>query len=233
MTREHHIAVQRTARYYTLGEAGPALREVWFVLHGYGQLAAHFLRQCGSLEDPARLVIAPEALNRFYTIVPKDRNAADRPVGATWMTREDREREIADYVAYLDDVYAHVIVPLDRAALRVCVLGFSQGTATAARWLARGSRVEADELVLWGGALPPELDAASMRAQLRAPVTLVVGTRDGFLAGDAVEAEEARLASAGVVHRVRRFDGRHTIDAKVLAEIAASPLPSERRARAG
>lgn len=233
MTREHHIAVQRTARFYTLGECGPSLREVWFVLHGYGQLAAHFLRYCAALEDPARLVVAPEALNRFYTIAPKDRSAADRPVGATWMTREDRERDIADYVAYLDDLYARLLAPLDRDTLRVCVLGFSQGTATAARWLARGSRVQADELVLWGGTLPPELDAASMRAQLRAPVTLVVGTRDGFLDDGAVAAEEARLASAGVAHRVRRFEGRHTIDARVLEEIAASPMPSERRARAG
>ena len=41
--QEHHLSVERTARYYTLGSLdGP--RDVWFVCHGYGQLAARFLK---------------------------------------------------------------------------------------------------------------------------------------------------------------------------------------------
>ena len=228
MTTEHHIPVQRTARYYVLGDAGPRTREVWFVLHGYGQLASRFIGYCDALRDDARLVVAPEALNRFYTVAPTDRNAAARPVGATWMTREDRERDIADYVAYLDDVYAHVMQPLDRGAVRVCVLGFSQGTATAARWLARSSRVRADELVLWGGLLPPELELATARAELGAPVTLVIGTRDQFADETLVRGEEARLAAAGIRFRVRRFDGGHMIDGPTLAVVANEPLDATR-----
>lgn len=224
MINEHHIAVQRTARYYLLGEAGAHTREVWFVLHGYGQLASRFIGYCRSLDDGTRLVVAPEALNRFYTVAPSDRNAAARPVGATWMTREDRERDIADYVAYLDDLYARVMAPIDRATVRVCVLGFSQGTATAARWLARSSRVRADELVLWGGTLPPELEPSTARAELGAPVTLVVGTGDQYADDVVVRDEEARLESARVPHRVRRFDGGHVIDAATLAAVAADPF---------
>ena len=231
MSSERHIAVQRTARYYVLGEAGAGTREVWFVLHGYGQLAGRFIDYCQALDDGTRLVVAPEALNRFYTVAAADRNAATRPVGATWMTREDREREIADYVAYLDDVYVRVMAPLDRGAVRISVLGFSQGTATAARWLARGSRVRADELVLWGGTLPPELEAATARAQLGAPVTLVVGTRDGFADDATVRAEEARLVAAGITYRIRRFEGGHVIDAATLVAIASEPLGAERAGR--
>ncbi len=231
MTSEHHIAVQRTARYYVLGEGSARTREVWFVLHGYGQLASRFIGYCAALDDGARLVVAPEALNRFYTVAPADRNAATRPVGATWMTREDRERGIADYVAYLDDVYARVMAPLDRGAVRVCVLGFSQGTATAARWLARSSHVRVDELVLWGGTLPPELEAATARAELGAPVTLVVGTHDQFADAATVAAEEARLVAAGIDHRVRRFDGGHVIDPSTLAAVAGEPLWASRVAR--
>lgn len=231
MLSEHHIAVQRTARYYVVGHAGPNTREVWFVLHGYGQLASRFIGYCAALDDGGRLVVAPEALNRFYTVAPADRNAAERPVGATWMTREDRERDIADYVAYLDDVYARVMAPLDRSAVRVCVLGFSQGTATAARWLARSGRLRADELVLWGGTLPPELDPSTARAELGAPVTLVVGTRDKFADGDSVAAEEARLSAAGIRHRIRRFDGGHVIDAPTLAAVAGDPFAASEAAR--
>ena len=228
MISDHHIAVQRTARYYVLGEAGARTREVWFVLHGYGQLASRFIAYCQPLDDGTRLIVAPEALNRFYTVAPTDRNAAARPVGATWMTREDRERDIADYVAYLDDVYERVMAPLDRGAVRVCVLGFSQGTATAARWLARSSRVRADELVLWGGTLPPELDSATARAELGAPVTLVVGTRDQYADEATVRDEEARLQSAGIRYRLRRYDGAHAIDGATLAAVAGDPFVESR-----
>src|SRR6266550_3439645 len=128
---EHHLSVARTARYYTLGE--PGATEVWFVCHGYGQLAGRFLRRFEPIADGSRLVVAPEGLNRFYVGSGEHR---DQPVGATWMTREDRLNEIADYVKYLDAVYADVFGGKPTAA-RVRALGFSQGAATASRWVAR------------------------------------------------------------------------------------------------
>src|SRR2546425_7420836 len=91
--QEHHLPVTRTARYFTLGESSPGVGEVWFVCHGYGQLAGRFLRHFEPLADGTRLVVAPEALSRFYledTTVP----AKERKVGATWMTRENRLSEI-------------------------------------------------------------------------------------------------------------------------------------------
>jgi len=64
--REHHLIVPRSARYFTLGELGPGTRDVWFVCHGYGQLAGRFLRQFEPLMDGTRFVVAPEGLSRFY-----------------------------------------------------------------------------------------------------------------------------------------------------------------------
>ncbi len=101
---EHHITVARTARYFTIGD--PAATEIWFVCHGYGQLAARFLKRFEPITEGARLVVAPEGLSRFYVGSGERR---DQPVGATWMTREDRLHEIADYVKYLDAVYADVL----------------------------------------------------------------------------------------------------------------------------
>ena len=43
--QQHHITVNRTARYFTLGEVNDDLREIWFVLHGYGHLAERFIRE--------------------------------------------------------------------------------------------------------------------------------------------------------------------------------------------
>src|ERR671933_2286542 len=108
MMREHHLTVTRTARYVTLGDVHDSLRQVWFVCHGYGQLAARFLRHFEDLNDGHRLIVAPEALSRFYVESGPGTRHADVPVGATWMTREDRLSEIADYVSYLDGLYAQL-----------------------------------------------------------------------------------------------------------------------------
>ena len=88
--QEHHLAVAKTARYYSLGEPGPATRQLWFVCHGYGQLAGRFLRHFEPLDDGSRVIVAPEGLSRFYL----SESPAERRVGASWMTREDRLVEI-------------------------------------------------------------------------------------------------------------------------------------------
>src|SRR6059036_4311653 len=124
---EHHLSVSRTARYFTLGERSAAVAEVWFACHGYGQLAARFLEKLRVLDDGTRYLVAPEGLSRFYL----SESPTERRVGASWMTREDRLAEIADYVQYLDAVYATVRTGRERSRARVTVLGFSQGTATA------------------------------------------------------------------------------------------------------
>ena len=92
--RERHIRVARTGRYHTLGEAGANLREVWFVCHGYRQLGRRFLPRFAELDDGTRRIGAPEALSRFYLHDPETGHGKDVPIGATWMTREDRENEI-------------------------------------------------------------------------------------------------------------------------------------------
>lgn len=147
---EHTIEVPRTARYFTLGDDGDAIEELWFVLHGFGQLAGAFVQYFGDLADGPRMVIAPEALNRYYvasTSVP----ASDRAVGATWMTREDRQNEIKDYVRYLDLLHGEITKA--HPGVRTIVVGFSQGGATAARWAQMG-RAPIHRLILWGATVP-------------------------------------------------------------------------------
>src|SRR2546423_15678273 len=113
--QEHHIGVTRSARYFTLGTSSGEVEEVWFACHGYGQLAARFLEKLRVLDDGRRHLVAPEGLSRFYlTEIPSERR-----VGATWMTREDRVAEIADYVRYLDAVYDDAFRRIDRAGVTV------------------------------------------------------------------------------------------------------------------
>jgi predicted esterase len=212
VTAEHAIAVPRTARYFTLGPTHGFPRELWFVCHGYGQLAQRFAGQFASLDDGARLIVAPEALSRFYLDpIPKRRNDPSPRIGASWMTREDREAEIADYVSYLERVADEVRNSLTGAAPRIVVLGFSQGTATVCRWLA-ASAMRADQLVLWSGTIPPELDLAAWAGRLHgAAITLVAGERDDLVPPATMAAEAERLSVAGVAFTLVRFDGAHEI----------------------
>jgi predicted esterase len=164
--------------------------------------------------------VAPEALSRFYLDEEGGPHGPQSRVGATWMTRDDRESEIEDYVGYLELLQEHVWQQLTRPPERVIALGFSQGVATAARWAAR-TRARLDELVLWGGRLPPELEPRILSG--RAPdlqVTLVVGTRDRFLTESAAREEESRLAAAGVRVRALVFQGGHRLDDATLRLIA-------------
>lgn len=217
----HDIVVPRTARYATLGPTHGFPRELWIVCHGYGQLAERFLRQFAPLDDGSRLIVAPEALSRFYLDpIPMRRQDPAPRIGATWMTREARDSEIADYVAYLERVFTEVRHPLAGAAPRIVVLGFSQGTATVSRWLATSAH-RADQLVLWGGTIPPELDLADWAAHLHgAPITLVVGEDDEMVPASAMAADAERLSAAGVAFELQRYPGGHTIDPAALIALA-------------
>src|ERR1019366_9897456 len=106
------IQVKRSARLAMLGPEGPGVREIWYVLHGYAQLAAPFLEGLRAIDDGTRLIVAPEALSRFYEGDTQARLHRDARVGASWMTREDRESEIADYIAYLDTVHQSILTRL-------------------------------------------------------------------------------------------------------------------------
>jgi dienelactone hydrolase len=212
----HYIGVRRTAAYYTLGGTGD-VTSVWYVLHGYRQLAHRFIERFRDIATPPRLIVAPEALNRFYlddgdgTKV----HGPDSPVGATWMTRHDREAEIADYVAYLDTLDRSLELP---QTTRRIVLGFSQGSQTAARWATMG-RARVDRLVMWGGLMPRDLASDSpSRLGAIAPV-FVTGEADHTLAMERVEAERARLAAAGVESGAVTHAGGHVVDADALRRV--------------
>jgi predicted esterase len=210
--QEHHFSVQRTARYYTLDPAGEP-QEVWFVLHGYGQLAQYFIRHFEAIQNGRRLVVAPEALSRYYL-------PGHKRVGASWMTREDRLTEIDDYLAYLDVLHDRIFERVDRRRVTVHVLGFSQGGATATRWAALG-RVDVDRLILWASDVPPDLDlTAHAETVRRSKLTLVVGTDDEFLTPTRVADQEALLAKHGIPYRLRTFTGPHSMHAETLKMLA-------------
>jgi len=205
---QRFIRVTRTARYHVLGDAQKAKR-IWIVLHGYGQLARYFLNKFEGLGTDL-LIVAPEGLSRFYTDVSHQR------VGATWMTREDRDHEIVDHVEYLDTLVAEI----QKEALPDAtwgVLGFSQGVATACRWLMRGN-TKVDNVLLWGGQLPPDMDRARIMERFTGMhVQLVHGTDDKLVPATVTDLSLQTLKAAGVRATVVKYEGGHDLEQVTLA----------------
>jgi len=219
----HDLVVRRTARYFTLGPTHGFPRELWFVCHGYGQLARRFLAQFEPLDDGTRLIVAPEALSRFYLDSLSERRKHTTPrVGASWMTREARDSEIDDYIGYLEQLATDVRHHLTGAAPRIVVLGFSQGTATVCRWLA-ASAMRADQIVLWAGGIPPELDLEQWSSRLHgASLTLVAGDADTIVPAATIAADGERLSAAGVAFALQHYAGDHVVDADALVKLAST-----------
>lgn len=211
---EHRLRTTRRARYYTLGGDG-AVTSAWVVCHGFGQLAASFVEQFAGIATPSRRIIAPEALNRFYLNTDRDPARSDDRVGATWMTREDREAEIADYVDFLDAVRIEAVP----AGVPVTALGFSQGVATVTRWAALGAKPLA-RLVLWAGKIPPELDVVQLALRAGEGIVLACGSGDEVNPWVDMQRQRERLAAASVPFDDRRFEGGHRLDRALLAALA-------------
>ena len=215
--RTEHIVVRRTARYLVIGEPSPSVRELWIALHGYGQLAAGFARAMTPATSQERVIVVPEALSRFYLGSPTRGTHATARVGATWMTREDREAEIADHVDYLDALHDAVIATLP--SVRVLVLGFSQGVATATRWLTRG-RTRAHRVVLWAGGLPDDVDVSRLVDPARdTRVSFVIGRRDDVVPAETIVRTTSRLESLGARYERLEFDGGHRLNRALLARL--------------
>ena len=211
---EHHLEVTRTARYYRVGHCDHK-GELWYVLHGYRQTAARFLSRFTTIATDSRMVVAPEALNRFYLGSEPGRHGPESMVGATWMTREDREFEIQDYVRYLDALAEGVGL-----ISSTTVLGFSQGVATAARWIVLG-RIQPDRLILWGDYLPPDLDMELASSALKnTELVIVKGSEDPALDEESTMKEEERLKRFGITYQVLVYSGGHEIDPQALSQLS-------------
>lgn len=212
MIRQHHIPIQRTGRFATLGARQAEIDEIWFVLHGYGQLAVEFIEPFENILDEGRFFVAPEALSRFYV----KRNPSR--IGASWMTREDREQEINDYLAFLNQTANYVFDWVGKPA-RTVVFGFSQGANTASRWVTLG-RFPADRLILWGGDIAQDLDLTTYAPVFSAMnTTLVVGDQDSYISTERLEQEIERLETNQISFELITFDGGHAVDPSVLQSL--------------
>jgi predicted esterase len=213
MIEVHKMFVPKTAHFYTLGTVSPAVERFWFVCHGYGQLAQYFLRRFDVLHDQRTLIVAPEGFSRFYT------EGFNGPVGASWMTREDRLDEIHDFSEFLQMLYDQ-FVPQLSPQVSITLFGFSQGCATICRWaLARHPHFH--RMLLYAGSLPTDLDFLSEKTYLSSrELTWIYGHSDQYITPDRVSAQLDFAKAQQLDLHVLTFDGGHEVRRDVLQQLA-------------
>jgi predicted esterase len=206
----NYLSISKTARYFSIGEYSAKTKNIWLVLHGYGQLAEPFLKNFELLADEETLIVAPEGLHRFYI------DGTAGTVGASWMTKEDRLNDIADNNDYLEKLVEWILEEQINDQVNIHVLAYSQGTATACRWLAQ-SLFKARSLTLWAGMWPPDISGENVGEALKqTSVFMVLGTRDQYAGASVLEKQVNMVKDWGIIPITLTFEGGHRLDNDTL-----------------
>ena len=213
LKRSLHFQYQ--ANYAVSHEATFQEKEIWLVLHGYGQLAEYFLLKFQPYDSADRVFIAPEGTNYNYL------NGFSGRVGANWMTRYEREVAIANNHVFLDKLMQKYLSGF--ASLpKVKVLGFSQGAATATRWASQWTG-KVDQLVLWAGGFAEDMELDLAREKFAdTRIQVAIGDQDEFVTDEAVLLQKKMLDKLGKTAEKLSFSGGHQIDYELLSKIIDS-----------
>ena len=209
-----YISANKKARYYQIGNANQDTSALWVVLHGYAMLSEFFIKKFEKLDNGKTLIIAPEGLNRFYI------GESYKRVGASWMTKEERESDIEENSNYLNALIGNVFREIGHENVQLNILGFSQGGATACRWVFR-SKMKVDNLILWAGDVPKDTLTKENKAKWNTIKThLVMGKKD-HLISEEIRAMFIKLVSQYELnYKLTQYDGDHRIYPEVLVKLA-------------
>jgi len=200
------FTVERQLRYSVFPESPQKGKHLVIALHGYGQLIEFFGKKFEQLGSEF-VIVCPEGMHRFYLEGTSGR------VGASWMTREWREQDIIENIEILNKLIGNIVHELNPK--KITVIGFSQGVATAARWL-NSTTLPIDRFIAWAGVFPPDLP---MGTELKLPPEkyAVIGKQDPYFHGEIADKMISLYANLGFKTEV--FEGKHEINQELLKKI--------------
>lgn len=212
---QQHFITQKTAQVFHLKPEGE-IKAVCVAIHGYRQLSKYFIQKFKPFAERGIAVVAPEGLNRFYIEGYSGR------VGANWMTKEDRETDIEDYLFYLNSLLQDLRKTYGNVPFHL--LGFSQGGATASRWFASND-FEWKSFILYASVFPNDFDFDGQKARFESlPCYLLFGDSDQFADEATIASKISWLAEKEIKPKLIRFEGGHDIYPKVLEKLAIEML---------
>jgi predicted esterase len=205
--RYQHIAHYSTSHVVNRGE-----KEIIFALHGYGQLAEFFIKKFEPLYREDRLIVVPEATNYSYA------KGFSGRVGANWMTRHERESAIENNHNFLNSLLETLLIkyPIKPA---IKILGFSQGAATATRWVSQLG-IPVKSLVLWAGGFAHDLNFEEMGEKLKnTEVMFVTGDSDDLITPESISKQDELISLLHCEVKKLQFKGGHDLDLPLLKKI--------------
>ena len=176
-------------------------------LHGYGQLIEYFSKKFTSLTEHYSLLF-PEGMHRFYL------NGTAGRVGASWMTKEDRQLDINDNMHWLSELIKEV--KRKQRYRNIVLLGFSQGGATAFRLYHHLPEQFFSKLIIWANDFPKDIQNKTIYS----PSIYVLGDQDEFIHGERATEIVAQYKENGF--KICSYEGTHTIHEQSLQEILSA-----------
>ena len=210
------ISISKTGKYSQIGKSSKKINNVWIVLHGYGMLSEYFVKKFECIIDETTLVIAPEATNRFYL-----GNNYNR-VGASWMTKLDREQEIRDNILFLDKLFSIIKKEIGHDNFKLNTLGFSQGGPALVRWL-MSNKLNTNSLILWGSDIPKDSLVTENKSRWNSiNLKIVIGKNDEYINEEKKQEFVGVVKSYGLKYDLIEYEGSHKIIEEELKMIANS-----------
>ena len=208
------ISISKTGKYSQIGKCSKKINNVWIVLHGYGMLSEYFVKKFDCIINETTLVIAPEATNRFYLANNYTR------VGASWMTKLDREQEISDNILFLDKLFSIIKKEIGHNNFKLNTLGFSQGGPALVRWL-MSNKLNTNSLILWGSDIPKDSLVTENKSRWNSiKLKIVIGKNDEYINEEKKQEFVEIVKSYGLKYELIEYEGSHKIVEEELKKIA-------------
>jgi predicted esterase len=207
------VSYTHTNSYEILNAVTPSTQHIWICLHGLGYLAKYFKRYFTVLDAGKHAVIVPQAPAKYY------QDTEFKHVGASWLTRVDRDQEMINIKNYLHQVLHNENIHGDP---RIVLMGYSQGVSIATRFLIDYCQ-PIKAIILHSGSIPEELDEnhASDFQNLSERIIHISGTRDEYVTTEIIERENKKIEMLfGTKCELHRPDIKHEVDVQLLLEIS-------------
>ena len=209
---ENEVSYQATNSYSTLNNLSSTTKNVWVVCHGIGYLSRYFLKYFDILKSDENYVIALQAPSKYYI------GTNYKHVGASWLTKENTQKETQNVMRYFDAVLKREKIPND---INLIVLGYSQGVSIASRYVAR-KKLNCNHLVLLSGRIPRELEPQNFNFLTKeTKISLIYGDQDEYL-NEKMMIEERRLFHDLFGHTnasIICFEGKHEVKKDIIKNL--------------
>ncbi|ADO68455.1 Dienelactone hydrolase family protein [Stigmatella aurantiaca DW4/3-1] len=193
--RGEELVVGGARAYLRLPEGAPGPRPAVLVLHDEGGLSEHFLHWADRLAAEGYAALAVDLYGTQESTAP------DGTVTVVKMLDVERARKV------LQAAHAFLVTDARVRAPRTAVMGWGLGGS----WALRLGMAEPalDAVVTYSGLVEADPEAL---AGLRAPLLVLLGTKDATLPAEEQEAFVQALDDAQGLHRVLRYEAEHAFE---------------------